>query len=404
MAEFLYQALNNQGQEIESSLEAENLAQAQRSLEEQNLHVFELKAKEEAEQEQAAAGGLNFLQGQDELLDFTKQLANLLESGIQLGEALEIISQLTAGSDFNGVVRDIYASLKAGQNFAEALEEHPKYFSDGYIGMIKAGEEGGFLALSCQRLKQDLETSKELKSFMITSLIYPAVLVVVTILAVLVMITYVLPKFAAIYENYDDSLPYLTELLLNISGFISQYGLWIVLFATVAIIAAALYYQRDAAKKKVDRWLLMVPGLGNLLAMINGAKIARNLGTMLDSGVPLLKALQFSRRVTNNRALKEALSNSAQQVKKGSNLSDALEESNLFAPLLIYMTGIGERTGNLSSMLLQLAANLEEEYRGSLEKLMKIFEPLIILVMGIIIGLIVVAMLLPILNINTISI
>ena len=149
---------------------------------------------------------------------------------------------------------------------------------------------------------------------------------------------------------------------------------------------------------------MQLPVLGSLLAMINVTKIARNLGTMLESGVPLLRALKFSQYVTNNAVLKNALQESARQVKKGSNLSDALEQNNVFSEIVIHMIGIGERTGNLPAMLIQLAANFEDNYRASLEKLMKIFEPLIILVMGVIIGLIVVAMLLPILNINTISI
>ena len=405
MAQFNYQAIDNQGQEVTGSIEALNIEEAKRNLQQQNLYVFSLTtAGTSEEQASATETQVNFFQQQDDILAFTKQLANLLGAGIQLGEALEIISQLTAASQFNRVVKEIYNSIKGGQNFAEALQEHPDHFSKGYIGMIKAGEEGGFLDLTCQRLSQDLENSKQLKSFMITSLIYPLVLVIVTILAVIVMMTYVLPKFVSIYENYDNSLPYLTKVLLNTSQFLTQYGLWIMLGFILIIGVIYFYYQKNPdAQRKVDQLLLETPVLGRLVAMVNVTKIARNLGTMLESGVSLLKALKFSQHVTNNQVLKNALEESAQRVQKGSNLSEALEQTKVFAPLVIYMVGIGERTGKLPAMLLQLAANFEENYRGSLEKIMKVFEPLIILVMGVIIGLIVVAMLMPILDINTIS-
>ena len=405
MAQFDYQAIDSQGREVTGSIEALNLSAAKKDLQEQDLYIYELTTAQSSSKPGAVKSKkINFFQQQDDVLAFTKQLANLLEAGIQLGEALEIINQLSAGNDFNKVVKEIYNSIKGGQNFAEALQEHPSYFSKGYIGMIKAGEEGGFLDLTCQRLSHDLENNKQLKSFMITSLIYPIVLIIVTILAVIVMMTYVLPKFVSIYENYDSSLPYLTELLLTTSRFASQFGLWIMLLFVLLGAGIYFYYQRDNAKEKIDRWLLQLPVLGSLLAMINVTKIARNLGTMLESGVPLLRALKFSQYVTNNAVLKNALQESARQVKKGSNLSDALEQNNVFSEIVIHMIGIGERTGNLPAMLIQLAANFEDNYRASLEKLMKIFEPLIILVMGVIIGLIVVAMLLPILNINTISI
>ena len=407
MAHFEYQALDNQGQELTGTVEAFNLEQAKSKLAEQNLYVFALTTADNAQKNRGGITGgqkVNFMQQQDNVVAFTKQLANLLRAEIQLGAALEIISQLTVSGPFKKVVQAIYTSIKRGQNFAEALEAHPDYFSKAYVGMIKAGEEGGFLDLTCQRLSQDLENSKQLKSFMITSLIYPVVLVVVTILAVLVMITYVLPKFVAIYENYDQGLPYLTKLLLTISQFLSSYGVWLVLGGGLILGLIYIYYQQHSLfQRQVDQWLLALPIIGNLVKMINLTKIARNLGTMLESGVSLLQALKFSQYVTNNRILKLALSESAKRVQNGNNLAEALDETRVFSPLVIYMVGIGERTGKLPEMLLQLAANLEEDYRADLKKLMKIFEPLIILIMGIIIALIVVAMLMPILKINTIS-
>lgn len=406
MAQFEYQALDNQGQEVTGTIEAFNLDEAKSKLLEQSLYVFALTTADSAQQKSLGAAGaqVNFMQSQDDVGAFTKQLANLLGAGIQLGAAVEIISQLTTEGPFKELIKEIYNDLKRGQNFAEALEKHPDYFSKAYVGMIKAGEEGGFLDLTCQRLSQDLENSKQLKSFMITSLIYPVVLVVVTILAVLVMITYVLPKFVAIYENYEQGLPYLTKLLLAMSQFVGHYGLWLVLGGSLLVVIIYIYYQQQPIlQRKVDQWLLALPIVGGLIQMINVTKIARNLGTMLESGVSLLQALKFSQYVTNNRVLKLALSESAKRVQKGNNLAEAFDQTKVFSPLVIYMVGIGERTGNLPELLLELAANFEENYRTNLKKLMKVFEPLIILIMGIIIALIVVAMLMPILKINTIS-
>jgi len=405
MAQFNYQAIDNQGQELTGVVEAPNEQEAKRQLQGENLYIFELGKKDGSSGENSveSSGQINLFNQNDSLLVFTNQLANLLTAGIQLGEALTIISKLMSASQFSKVIDNIYSSIKGGQSFAEALEEYPNHFSEGYIGMIKAGEEGGFLALTCERLGESLEESKQLKSFIITSLIYPLVLVVVTILAVIVMITYVLPKFVSIYENYGDSLPYLTEMLLNISQFISQYGLIVLLLLGLGCLSSYFYYRSTAGRKKIDRWLLRIPILGQLLTMVNITKIARNLGTMLDSGVPLLRGLKFSQHVTNNIIIEAAVAEAASQVKKGTNLADALEKSSVFPKIAVYMIGIGEQTGKLAEMLLQLADNFADDYKENLKKLMKIFEPVIILVMGLIIGVIVVAMLLPILNINTIS-
>ncbi|MBM7623782.1 type II secretion system F family protein [Sporohalobacter salinus] len=403
MAQFDYQALDNQGQTVNGVIEGRNLREAKNKLQSRDLHVFEIDKQESQEEDNNSFSGQLNLFNNDNLISFTKQLANLLGAGIQLGEALQIISNLMSGTEFSKVVTDIYKSIKGGQSFAEALQEHPQHFSASYCGMIKAGEEGGFLDLTCQRLSQNLESSKKLKSFIITSLIYPFVLVVVTILAVIIMLTYVLPKFVSIYENYGNNLPYLTKILLDISQFISHYGLLILLGIGIIVIGSYFYYQTNAGKKKVDNWILELPVIGELISIVSIAKIARNLGTMLESGVPLLKGLKFSQHVTNNIIIKEALQKSATRVKKGGNLADALEKNNIFPAVAVQMMGVGERTGKLSEMLLQLADNFEENYKETLEKLMKIFEPVIILVMGLIIGVIVVAMLMPILGMNTIS-
>ncbi|PRX30490.1 general secretion pathway protein F/type IV pilus assembly protein PilC [Orenia metallireducens] len=401
MVKFSYKAINDKGQEVKGKMEALDSDDAKRRLAKDGLYLFELEELKEGLR--SSNFSFNLAQKNEERILFTRQLANLLVAGVQLGESLQVIIELLKPGKFKSVAKEVYEALKGGRGFAESLAKYPSYFSKGYVSMVKAGEEGGFLDLTCQRLAQNLEDNHRFKSFIITSMIYPLVLLVVSILAVIVMLTFVLPKFLSIYENYRQKLPLSTEILLKVSDFLATYWLLVFVIPIVIILAIWSYYNTEAGRRKVDELLLQLPFIGEFMIKVEVARISRTLGTMLDSGVNLLKALDISLQVSSNIILQNTLQLAREKVQKGGALSENLSNNGYFPQVAVHMIGIGERTGKLSAMLLQLADNFEEESKASLEKMMKVFEPLVILVMGTVIGMMVVSMLLPMLNINSIS-
>jgi type II secretory pathway component PulF len=405
MPNFRYQAFDKDtGQEKTGEIEAETEEEALKAVQAKDLSVFELEMKGEAKSSQDSRGSFSLFNSEkDNLILFTNQLANLLQAGVQLGEALEVAGRLLEAGDFKTAVQEIHSSLKGGKDFAEALADYPQYFSSDYISMVKAGEEGGFLGLACQRLADNLEQRSELKSFITSSLIYPFVLALVALAAIVVMLTYVLPNFSLIYDNYGEEVPAATQVLLDISQFLSSYWLIILLVGGGVLLGLAIFYQTEQGKRQVDNLLLELPFTGSLITNLTVIKLSRNMGSMVDSGVPLLRALQVSQHVTTNYLLQQALKQVTTQVQKGNQLSEALEQIEVFPEIVTYMVEVGERTGSLGPMLLQIAENFETKTRKTLDKTMKIFEPAVILIMGVIIGFIVISMLLPILSISDIS-
>lgn len=400
VAKFAYEAINpDTGDTITGSIEAKSQDEALEKIEAQSLSPFNLKEEKDKQRKKKFI----FPKRGENLILFTHQLANLLKAGVQLGEALEIVHRLLKPSELKNIIKNIYDSIKSGKNFAESLANYPNYFSSSYINIIKAGEEGGFLDSACQRLAKDLEDDAQLKSFVISCLIYPAILSIVAILAIIVMITYVLPKFLVIYDNYGQTLPFTTEILLNISQFLSNYWIVIVLALITIAIVSWKYYRSKEGKVKVDGYILSLPIVSDLIVGISVAKISRSIGTMLESGVPLLKALQLSQHISNNIIIRQALEEASLEVKKGRTLSEALNKREIFPEILIYMIGVGEKTGRLGAMLLEVAKNFERDSKKNLEKFMKAFEPLLILFMGLMIGFIIISILLPILGISNLS-
>jgi type II secretory pathway component PulF len=401
MVKFSYKAINDKGQEVKAKMEALDSDDAKKRLAEEGLYLFELKEIDEG----SSSTNFSFTLGRknENRILFTRQLSNLLVAGVQLGESLQVIIELLKPGNFKDIVEEIYEDLKGGRGFAESLAQYPSYFSKGYVSMIRAGEEGGFLDLTCQRLAKNLEDNHRFKAFITTSMIYPIVLLVVSIMAVVVMLTFVLPKFLSIYENYRQGLPLSTEILLKVSNFLSTYWLIVFIIPILSFLAIWSYYKTEDGRMKIDELLLQLPFIGEFIIKVEVARISRTLGTMLDSGVNLLKALDISLQVTSNIILQNTLQVAREKVQKGGALSENLDSNGFFPQVAVHMIGIGERTGKLSAMLLQLADNFEEESKSSLEKMMKVFEPLVILVMGTVIGIIVISMLLPMLNINSIS-
>ncbi|MFW5972253.1 MAG: type II secretion system F family protein [Bacillota bacterium] len=403
MVEYNYKYYNDIGDVVEGVIDADAREDAVARLSSQDIQPFSVELRKEAGSENiSSSSSMNLRSKRSNIILFTRQLANLLLAGVQLSQALLIIERILNKGSFKDTVHDIHESLKSGRSFAETLAKYPSYFSDTYVSMIRAGEESGFLGLTCKRLAANLEEEDELKSFVTSSLLYPAILLLVSIVAIVIMLVFVLPRFVTIYESYNQALPYLTQVLLNVAGFLTTYG-WFILGAIGSgIVGLWFYYQTEQGKETFHRFFLKVPLIGSLVSEIETYRICVSLGTMLDSGVPLLKALRIVEQIAGNIYFRRAVATVWSKVRRGTHLSESMRNT-VFPDMAIYMVGVGEQTGELSDMLIDISDQYEKEYKNRLNRVMRLFEPFIILFMGVSIGLIVIAILLPILGISNIQ-
>ncbi len=336
------------------------------------------------------------------VLPFTQELATLLEGGIPIDKSLSILSSGQVNNSLKDVVEDLLNSLKSGKSFAEALSNHIKLFSSVYVNMVRAGEEGGVLAQVLKRLGMFQERLQKVRGEIISAMIYPILLSSTGIVSVGALIVYVIPKFSQIFEGMGISLPLSTTLLMGASHYLIRYG-WILIMVGVA----ALFLYKRAMKDKItsiklDQKKLKLPMLGDLLWKIQISKFARTLGTLLENGVPLLKSLDIVKDVLSNQYLIDILNNVKVNVKEGAGLTVSLAKRGFLPEIAVHLLKVGEETGNLDKMLLKVADNFDTDVEQRLKRLVTMVEPVLILLMGAVIGMIVVSMLTAILSVNDI--
>lgn len=401
MEKYFYKAFNQNGDIVEGSISGSSYSKVIELMEKDGLEPYSvLKIDEEGKTVEKRPSRTPSFSGNN-IIIFTKQLANLLKAGIQLGEALEIIGKLYKESGFKNIILDITRLLKGGSSFSSALEKYPEFFDDTYISMIKAGEESGYLSLICSRLAVNLEDKHRLCTFISISMIYPVILIIISILALLVILLYVLPKFIAIYDAYEQSLPLPTYILLSISAFIRNNYIYLIIVITGLILGVKFYSKSSTGRKKIDNLKLNMPVSGSLYRKLAVSRITGTLAVLLDNGVPLLKSLKIIKDVTGNVVYRKALEKISLAAERGITLSQAFDNSGVFPDMVVYLIGVGEQTGELAEMLKELGQTMTEEYKEELEKYLKLFEPVILLIMGLAIGFMVFAMLLPVMRINT---
>lgn len=335
-----------------------------------------------------------------EVLAFTQQLATLLEAGVPLDRALQILSEL-AGGRLRAVVDDVAQAVRGGSTLTDALaRHHPRPFSRLYINTVRAGERGGALEVALRRLAEHLEASREFRDALVSAAIYPALLAMVGMGAIVFLLTFVLPRFAVILADLGQALPLPTRVLLGVSEALT--GSWWVLL--LGLLAAVLGWQvvlrSEPARLALDRWVLSWPVAGDLTRRAEVARLARTLATLLQAGVPVLNALAVAGEVAANRVLALALATVYEGVKRGDGLARAMGDSGAFPPLAVHMVRVGEETGRLEEMLARVAAAYEGEVRVAVRRMLALLEPAIILVLGLVVLAIVLAILMAILTIN----
>ncbi|MFW6387304.1 MAG: type II secretion system inner membrane protein GspF [Thermodesulfobacteriota bacterium] len=334
--------------------------------------------------------------GTGELATSTRLLATLLEAGVPLDEALAYLVDQSEKNTHRRLFGQVRDSVLQGMSLHKAMDEHGRTFPQMYRHMVQVGESSGSLDKVLLRLADFLEEQARLKSKTRAALAYPALMAVVGSGVLLFLVTFVVPKVTRMLTDMDQTLPGPTRFLIGTSNLLSGYGWIMLLILGVGLVALGRYRATTPGRLKLDRIILRLPFIGAILRTIATARFSRTLGTLLQSGVPLLQALEISSSLLQNRCLYESVVENIKAVREGASLAQQIRSAALFPPLMAQMTAIGERSGNLDSMLLKVADNQEREIEITLGGLLSLLEPVMILVMGSVIGFIVLAVLLPI--------
>jgi type IV pilus assembly protein PilC len=332
-----------------------------------------------------------------ELAIFTRQFATMINAGLSLMDCLDTLKKQITKPGFKTVLTEIMEDIEGGATLADSLARQKKSFSNLYINMVAAGEAGGALDTILLRLAAYLEKTAEIIRKIKGAMIYPAMILIVTVGAVAILLLFVIPIFATMYADMGAELPMLTALVLAASNILRRYFLIIVVIIIVLVVVIRLYYRSDNGKTVIDRFMLRVPVFGDLIKKTALARFSRTLSTLLSSGVNILDALEITAKTSGNKIVENAIMNARASIKEGETIAAPLsKERTVFPPMVVQMISIGEATGGIDDMLNKVADFYEGEVDTAVENLMTALEPIIVVFLGVIIGVIVIAMYLPI--------
>jgi general secretion pathway protein F len=406
---FRYRALNPAGKLVRGVLEGDSERAIRQQLRTQSLRPVEVSAANRAPSRGGSSrlrkglglglGGPRVSPGDLSLL--TRQLATLVLSNLPLAECLQAAAEQSRKAGTKALLLQVRSRVAEGHTLAYALGEFPQVFSEMYRAMVNAGEHAGFLGPVLSQLADYAEQRQYTAQKLKMAMIYPVILLAVAVAVVTALLVFVVPELIGIFAHSNRELPLLTRGLIATSDFLEAWGLW--LFLALAGLAVGLrrFLRAPARRRAWHRWLLRVPGLSRLLIAVDTARFASTLSILMASGVPLLEALRIAGQVLSNLVLREESLRVAERVQEGASLSKALGRGELFPPMMVHMVASGEASGELETMLERSAANQERELEMTLGTAMGLFEPLMVVVMGGLVLVIVLAILLPIFDLNT---
>ncbi len=334
----------------------------------------------------------------------TGELATLLESGLPLDKSLLVLIDLTEDNErLSKLIARVLELVKSGSSLADALEKQAGIFTKFYLNMIRAGEAGGGLSEVLVRLSEYLERSQELKDTVSTALIYPAILLIMSLASLFVMLTFVVPQFTEMFESAGKALPVSTQIVVGLAEWLQSY--WWVLIGGTVFITGFMRFQlaNPVTKKAWDSRFLKLPLAGTIILNKETANISRTLGTLLGNGVSILAAMVIVRETVDNQVIAAAIQDTEEQLKQGKHMSDALQEKGLFPKMAMQMIKMGEETGRLEEMLLRVATIYDKQLRVSIQRLLALLEPVLIITLGLMIAGIIVSILLAILSVNDLA-
>lgn len=394
MSIYKYRGVDGNGQPIQSIIDADNKQQAIDMLRGRRITVKDIKrdlSKVEI--------GLPEKVNDEDILISTRQLSVMIDAGLPIVKALDIIASQASKKRMRRIFTDVKNSIETGSEFNKALAKYRNDFGDLYVNMIAAGEAGGLLDNILSRLANYLEKAISLRRKVKAAMTYPTVVLIVAIAVVYGLMVFIIPKFKDMYEGFGGELPALTQLAISMSSFMSKWYGGGLIFAAIVGTATAVkltYSRSPAGRYRIDQFLLRLPKVGDLIRKIAVAKFARTFGTLLASGVSILDALDIVAKTSGNKVIEKAILNSKRDIESGKTIVEPLEKSGVFPSMVIQMISVGEETGSLDLMLGKIADFYDDEVDRSVEGLMKMIEPFLMLFVGGAVGFVIIAMYLPI--------
>jgi general secretion pathway protein F len=403
MTTFFFRAVASDGKVRSGSLAAENEKLIARELRKQGLTPIYVGVAPKSSTFEFKLPSFGRGRRRDVLL-FTQELSTLLNAGVPLDRALTISGELTEHAEFRFIVLDVLRVLKGGRSLADSLATHPEYFSDLYINMVRAGEASGALAAIFERLSEFERSRDDLRNYIISSMIYPALLALVGLSSIILLLTFVVPRFASIFTDSTMKIPLPTQIMLEASRIVKTY--WWLAAGTIAglLVAWRTYTHTPAGRIWWDGARLRLPLLGDALLKAETSRFARAMATLVANSVPLVQSLGIAAATLNNRTITTALAGVALGVKRGEGIAVPMRKAGCFPPLAAHLLTVGEETGRLDQMFARMADIYENDTRASIKRFTSLFEPLIILLMGVVVGALILSMLLAITSINDVAV
>ncbi len=389
---YLWKGKSPKGETIAGEYEAEDRRQVSDYLRKRRVIITSIKKKPQEV-------SLSFLQrksiGVKDLSVFTRQFATMVNAGLPLVQCLDVLARQQDKPFFKGVIAQVMTDVEGGSTLAEGLAKHPKVFSDLFVNMIAAGEAGGILDLILTRLAVFLEKADALQRKVKGAMMYPAIVLTVAVIACVFMLMGVIPVFAKMFEDFGGELPMPTKIVMGMSNFLSAY--WWALIAGIFafVVLFKKYRDTEGGRMRIDRLSLRIPVLGSVLRKSAVSRFTRTLGTLIGSGVPILQGLDITSKTAGNKVLQEAIGKTAESISQGDTIAEPLAASGVFPPMVVQMISIGEQTGALDEMLAKIADFYDDEVDTAVEALTAAIEPLMIVLMGTMVGGMLVAMYLP---------
>lgn len=390
MPAFAWKGKNRLGEVQEGLIVSDTKDAASVTLKRNGIQIISIKA-----QQSAGTKGFGKVKAKD-LAIFTRQFSVMIDAGLPLVQCLEILGAQQEDKGFQKIIAAVRQDVEQGATLQTALSKHPKAFNDLYVNMVGAGEAGGILDVILQRLSGYIEKAVKLTAKVKSAMIYPIAVISIALIVVVIIMVKVIPVFSAMYEGLGSTLPLPTRICIGISNVLIRYSYVVIAFSVLIYFGTRQYYRTVNGKLQIDGLMLKIPVLGDILLKVAVARFCRTLGTLISSGVPILEGMDITARTSGNQVVQNAILKSKEAVEQGRNIATPLAETKIFPPMVVQMVGVGEATGALDAMLSKVADFYEDEVDNAVAGMTSLMEPVMIAMLGGIIGFIVVAMYMPI--------
>lgn len=403
MPVFVWEGKTAQGKILKGEMEAASQDAVFARLRSQRIQPIPARVREKGKglEKELTIPGFGAKVGATDVMHFTRQFATMIDAGLPIVQGLDILSTQSENKAFRNIIRTIKQDVESGFTLADALKKHPKVFDDLYVNMVAAGEVGGVLNTILNRIAIFIEKANRLKKKVKGAMIYPCTIVGVAVAVVTVLLLYVIPVFAELYGGMGKALPAPTQITINLSNFVRAYFIYMVFAIAGIVVALRMYYKTEQGRLAMDGFMLKLPIVGDLIRKVAVARFSQNMSILLTSGVPILDGLAITAKTAGNKVVEKAIMNARISISQGKTVAEPLTESKIFPPMVCQMVAIGENTGALDQMLKKVAEFYEDEVDNAVANLTALMEPLIMVVLGVILGGLVISMYLPIFQLGS---